>query len=163
MQRALVDLPTPDPRERALARTLGVPDLLARVLITRGYDDPDRARLHLKPDLRRLHDPFLFAGMERAVARIRQAMTRGERIMIHGDYDVDGIAGSVLLFKLLSLVQADVKVHIPRREDGYSFTAASLQAVRDGGFKLCISVDNGTNAVEVIDAIQGALGCDVIV
>jgi single-stranded-DNA-specific exonuclease len=155
-------MPTPDPRERAFARTLGVPDLLARVLLARGLDHPDRARLHLKPDLRRLHDPFLFAGMERAVARIREAMARGERIMIHGDYDVDGISGSVLLRKLFGLVQAEVKVHIPRREDGYSFTAASLQAVIEGGYKLCISVDNGTNAIDVIDKIQ-AHGCDVIV
>jgi len=162
MERASFATPVPDPRERALARTLGVPDLLARVLLSRGFDDPDRARVHLKPDLRQLHDPFLFHGMDRAVARIRDAMTRGERILIHGDYDVDGISGSVLLVKLFGLVQADAKIHIPRREDGYSFTEASLRAVADGGFKLCISVDNGTNAVGVIDRIQG-LGCDVIV
>jgi len=162
MHGAPLDLPVKDPRERALARTLGVPDLLARVLLARGFDDPERARNHLRPDLRRLHDPFLFRGMDRAVQRIRDAMARRERIMIHGDYDVDGIAGSVLLAKLLRLVQADVKVYIPRRADGYSFTAASVQAVVDGGFKLCISVDNGTNAVRAIDAIQ-AHGCDVIV
>ncbi len=162
MDRAPVALPTPDPRERAFARTLGVPDLLARVLLARGFDDPERARMHLKPDLRRLHDPFLFRGMDRAVARIRDAMSRGERILIHGDYDVDGITGSVLLVKLFGLVDGDVKAHIPKREDGYSFTNASLQAVIDGGYKLCISVDNGTNAIDVIDKIQ-AHGCDVIV
>lgn len=162
MERAPIAIPEPDPRERALAKTLGVPDLLARVLLSRGLDDIERARMHLKPDLRRLHDPFAFRGMDRAVARIRQALSRGEKILIHGDYDVDGIAGTVLLLKLFGLVQADVKPHIPRREDGYSFTAASLQAVKDGGYGLCISVDNGTNAVDVIDQIQ-ALGCDVIV
>lgn len=162
MERAPIANPDRDPRERALARTLGVPDLLARVLLTRGFDDPERARSHLKPDLRLLHDPFLFRGMDRAVSRIRDAMARGERVLIHGDYDVDGITGSVLLRKLFGLVQTDAKVHIPRREDGYSFTAASLRAIEEGGFTLCISVDNGTNAIEVIDQIQ-AKGCDVIV
>ncbi|MEZ5962355.1 MAG: single-stranded-DNA-specific exonuclease RecJ [Planctomycetota bacterium] len=162
MERAAFATPEPDPRERALARTLGVPDLVARVLLSRGFDDPDRARTHLRPDLRQLHDPFLFRGMDRAVARVRDAMTRGERILVHGDYDVDGIAGSVLLRKLFGLVQTEARIHIPRREDGYSFTAASVRAIADGDFKLCISVDNGTNAVEAIEHIQ-ARGCDVIV
>ncbi len=162
MESAALHLPEPDPRERAMAKTLGTSELIARVLLARGIDDPDRAREWLRPDLRRLADPFSFTGMERAIERVRQAISQGERILIHGDYDVDGITGSVLLLKLFGLVQADAKVHIPAREDGYSFTAASERAVTDGGFSLCISVDNGTNAVDSIARIQAA-GCDVIV
>ena len=162
MERAALPLPEPDPRERAMAKTLGVSDLTARVLLARGLDDPDRAREWLRPDLRRLADPFTFTGMERAIERIRTAIAGGERILIHGDYDVDGITGTVLLVKLFALVQADVKAHIPAREDGYSFSAASERAVAAGPFSLCISVDNGTNAIESIDRIQ-ATGCDVIV
>ncbi len=151
-----------DPRERALARTLGVSDLLARVLLARGIDDPDRVRRHLHPELRDLHDPFAFRAMPRAVDRVREAIARREPIMIHGDYDVDGVTGSVLLLKLFRMVGADAKVFIPERRDGYSFGAASLRAIAAGGFRLCISVDNGTNAGEYVDRIQAA-GCDVIV
>lgn len=155
-------LPARDPRETALARTLGIPDLMARVLLARGFDDPDRVRSHLRPALDQLHDPFAFAQMERAVTRVRQAVQRSERILIHGDYDVDGISGAVLLLIFFRLMEVDVKVHIPDRSHGYSFTAASLEAVKAGGYQLCISVDNGTNACEYIEKIQ-AEGCDVVV
>jgi single-stranded-DNA-specific exonuclease len=162
MQRAPSKTPEPDPRERALAHTMGLPDLLARVLLARGFDDPDKVRAHLRPDLGALHDPHLFRDMARAVERIRTAIRKGERILVHGDYDVDGISGTVLLLKFFGLMQATCKPFIPLRSDGYSFSEASVQAVAEGGFKLVISVDNGTNACEHIDRIQ-ALGCDVIV
>ena len=151
-----------DPREKALARTLGLPDLVARVLLARGLDDPERARRHLKPDLEHLADPFLFAPMERAVGRIREAIRRREPILIHGDYDVDGVAGAVLLVKFFRLIDADVRAHIPDRRHGYSFSQASFDAIQQGGIKLAISVDNGTNACEWIARIE-ASGCDVIV
>ena len=162
MLRALPPTPERDPREHALARTLGIPDITARVLLARGFDDPDLAKLHLRPDLSALGDPFEFTSMQRAVDRIKQAIRDGERLMIHGDYDVDGITGTVLLVKFFSLMSADVHAFIPKRADGYSLTDASVQAVKDGGYQLLISVDNGTNARSAIDAIQAA-GCDVIV
>lgn len=141
---------------------MGLPDLVARVLLARGLDDPDRIRRHLRPGLDELHDPFAFTHMKRAVHRIREAVKSGQKILIHGDYDVDGISGAVLLVKFFKLMSADAHAHIPARKDGYSFTEASLAAVVDGGYQLCISVDNGTNACEYIDKIQ-ATGCDVIV
>jgi single-stranded-DNA-specific exonuclease len=156
------DVAALDPRERALARTLGVPDLVARVLLARGLDDPARAREHLRPDLSRLHDPFAFTEMTRAVERVREAVRRGQKVMIHGDYDVDGISATVLLLKFFAQMQVDARPYIPRREHGYSFTDRSVAAVREGGYALCISVDNGTNAVDAIDRLQRA-GCDVIV
>jgi single-stranded-DNA-specific exonuclease len=162
MERSLSFIPEPDRRERAFARTLQIPDLMARVLLARGLDDPDRARQHLKPELSRLLDPFAFTHMKRAVARIQEAIRQQQRILIHGDYDVDGVTGTVLLLKFFALMEADVQPFVPAREDGYSFTEASIAAVRDGGFSLCISVDNGTNAVDIIQEIQD-LGCDVIV
>ncbi|MBK8975326.1 MAG: single-stranded-DNA-specific exonuclease RecJ [Planctomycetes bacterium] len=161
-ERLPTTVPEPDPRERALARTIQQPDLVARVLLARGYDDPDRARMVLRPDLSSLSDPFAFAQMERAVERVREAIRDGQRILIHGDYDVDGISGTVLLLKFFALMQADVKPFIPDRRDGYSFTRSSLETVRDGGYRLCISVDNGTNAVDLVKEIEAA-GCDVIV
>lgn len=155
-------IPEPDRRERALAKTLQIPDLMARVLLARGLDDPDRVREHLKPELSRLHDPFAFTSMKRAVARIQKAIRNQERILIHGDYDVDGVTGTVLLLKFFALMEADVQPFVPTRADGYSFTRASVEAIREGGFGLCISVDNGTNADAIIREIQ-ELGTDVIV
>lgn len=162
MQRSVPKPPEPDPRERALARTLGLPDLVARVLLARGIDDPDRVRAFLRPELSALGDPFAFRDMHKAVDRIKQAIRGGESILVHGDYDVDGISGTVLLHKFFRLLHASVVPFIPMRGDGYSFSQASLQAVQQGGHRLVISVDNGTNAGEIIDRIQQG-GADVIV
>ncbi len=162
VERSLSPMPESDPRESALARTIGQSPLVARILLARGLDDPDRARSHLRPNLSSLHDPFSFTQMDGAVDRIRDAIRKGETIVVHGDFDVDGISGTVLLTKFFSLMEADVKPFIPHRVDGYSFSQASLNAIVECGAKLCISVDNGTNAVRMIDAIQEA-GCDVIV
>ncbi|MGE3174793.1 MAG: single-stranded-DNA-specific exonuclease RecJ [Planctomycetota bacterium] len=162
MQRAGASMPVPDPRERALARTLGLPDLVVRVLMARGVDDPDKVRRFLRPDLGALHDPFAFRDMHKAVDRIRHALRHQQTIVVHGDYDVDGISGTVLLTRFFQLLHAEVRPHIPARADGYSFSATSERAIQDAGGQLVISVDNGTNACESIARIQ-ATGCDVIV
>ncbi len=145
-----------------MARTLGLPNLLTRVLLARGMDDPDQIRNWLKHDIEGLSDPFLFKYMAQAIERIKLALRSGETILIHGDYDVDGITSSVLLLDFFSLFQANVTAFVPRRQDGYSFTAASHEAIKKAKATLCISVDNGTNACAMIDRIQ-ADGCDVIV
>ncbi|MBL8728160.1 MAG: single-stranded-DNA-specific exonuclease RecJ [Planctomycetes bacterium] len=162
MQRAASKTPPPDPRERALAHTLGLPDLVVRVLLARGFDDPARVRGFLRPDLGTLHDPFLFRDMDKAVTRIRRALRNGEPILIHGDYDCDGVSGTVLLHKFFSLLHATSRPYVPARADGYSFSRASVDAITAGGFPLVISVDNGTNAVGPIAELQ-ARGIDVIV
>jgi len=162
MLRAALETPRPDPREQALARTLGMPDLVARVMLARGIETPEQAKSFLRPDLGSLHDPFQFKDMEKAVARVRDALRSGDPILIHGDYDVDGISGTVLLHKFLSLLHCTTKPYIPARADGYSFSAASVKAIKDGGFPLVISVDNGTNAIEPIAELQRS-GIDVIV
>ena len=162
MLRAALETPTPDPREQALARTLGLPDLVARVLLARGIESPEAAKGFLRPDLGSLHDPFQFKNMEKAVSRVRDALKSGDPILIHGDYDVDGISGTVLLHKFLSLLHCTTRPYIPARADGYSFSAASVKAIKDGGFPLVISVDNGTNAIAPIAELQNS-GVDVIV
>lgn len=162
MQRAAPKTPQPDPRELALARTLGLPEVMSRVLLARGFDDPERARRFLRPDLGSLHDPFLFTAMPKAVERIRRALRGSETIVIHGDYDVDGISGTVLLHKFLGLLHANVRPYIPARADGYSFSQASIDAIVQAGAGLVISVDNGTNAVAPIAELQRR-GIDVIV
>lgn len=162
MSRSRTIVPEMDPRERALAKTMGIPTLLARILLARGLEDPERIRRHLRHDLSELHDPFSFRHMQRAVDRIHRAIRSGQTIVVHGDYDVDGVTGTVLLLKLFELVQADVKPFIPARSDGYSLSEASIRAAREHGAELLISVDNGTNAIEAVAELQ-ASGCDVIV
>lgn len=152
----------PDPRAAALAQALGLPELVARVLVARGHADPDAARAFLRPDLGSLADPMLFADMGKAIARIKQALRSGEKILIHGDYDVDGISGTVLLHKFFGLLHGSTTPYIPARADGYSISAASVAAVQRGGHRLVISVDNGTNAKDRIAELQAA-GIDVIV
>lgn len=162
MLRAALETPRPDPRETALARALGLPDLVARVMLARGIETPEQAKSFLRPDLGSLHDPFLFKDMRKAVTRIQQSLRNGDPILIHGDYDVDGISGTVLLHKFLKLLHCNSRPYIPARADGYSFSAASVKAIKDGGFPLVISVDNGTNAVGPIAELQNS-GIDVII
>lgn len=162
MLRAALETPRPDPRETALARSLGLPDLCVRVLLARGIDTPELAKAFLRPDLGSLHDPFKFKDMQKAVERVQVSLRNGDPILIHGDYDVDGISGTVLLHKFLKLLHCDSKPYIPARKDGYSFSTASVKAIKDGGFPLVISVDNGTNAIKPIAELQKS-GIDVII
>ena len=162
MLRAALDTPTPDPREQALARTLGLPDLVTRVMLARGIESPEQAKSFLRPDLGSLHDPFAFKDMQKAVDRIRDSLRRDDPILIHGDYDVDGISGTVLLHKFLKMLHGTSRPYIPARADGYSFSQASVDAIKKGGFPLVISVDNGTNAIAPIAELQKS-GVDVII
>ena len=152
----------PNSEVEALARSLNLSKPLATVLWQRGHRDADQARAWLKPGVDDILDPFSFADMERAVDRVQDAIRNREKIIVHGDYDVDGITGTVLLLSFFRLVGADCDYHIPDRAEGYSFSDSSIQRIREGGHKVCISVDNGTAAIDEVAEIQ-ALGCDVIV
>jgi single-stranded-DNA-specific exonuclease len=146
-----------------LARRHSLSSVTATLLVARGHADPDRALEHLKPDLKRLHDPALLPGMAAATQRLARAIQGHEPILVHGDYDVDGVTGTTLLVRLLNVLGADVHWHIPNRfTDGYSFGEHTLARAREMGAKLVISVDNGTSAVETITQLA-AMGVDTIV
>ena len=148
-------LRTPDPAQvKTLARDASVPALVASLLVTRGHSDPEAAQRHLRANPMGLHDPFLLPGMEAATERIRRAIRDEETILIHGDYDVDGVTGTTLLVRALERLGAKVRWHIPNRlTDGYSFGAHSIAKAEAVGATLGISVDNGTSAHGVIDAL----------
>ena len=162
MLKILVPPPAPQDEVAALARRCSLSTVLAEVLWNRGHFDPKEACDWLDADPRGLQDPWKFHGMQEAVDRVRKALYDREKILIHGDYDVDGLTGTVLLHSFFKLCGADPKIHIPSREEGYSFSETSLQRIREGGFTLCVSVDNGTAEIEAIGKAQ-AMGCDVIV
>ena len=146
-----------------LARRHSLSRVTATLLVARGHADPDRALEHLKPDLKRLHDPALLPDMTAAAQRVARAIRNAEPILVHGDYDVDGVTGTTLLVRLFRTLGADVHWHIPNRfTDGYSFGEHTLTRAKAMGAKLVISVDNGTSAVETIADLR-AMGVDTIV
>ena len=155
--------PCDDAQVDALARDLGVSDVTARLLCIRDLADGDAARRFLKPSLDDLHDPFLLADMHVAVDRILAAIAAGERIAIHGDYDVDGVTSTVILRRALELLGGDVFHFIPERlRDGYGLQPAALDRLHADGARLVISVDCGIRGVEA--ALHARrLGIDLII
>jgi single-stranded-DNA-specific exonuclease len=157
------DVPADEERVRAMVTALGAPPVIARLLCQRGLDDPAVARHFLSPDLADLHDPFLLADMRPAVDRLLGAIARGERIAIHGDYDVDGITSTVMLRRALEGLGGIVDHFVPdRMRDGYGLQVAAVERLAAAGARVLISVDCG---IRSIDAALKArdLGLDLIV
>jgi single-stranded-DNA-specific exonuclease len=148
---------------RELAGNLGIQPLTARVLLGRGLSDADSARKFLSPSIDHLYDPNLLTGMVQAVQRLREAIAAKEKILIYGDYDVDGTVSVVILKKAIELAGGEASFHVPHRlRDGYGMRAEVIERAAAMGVRLIISVDTGIRAGEVV---RGAseLGIDVIV
>lgn len=156
-------VPCSDDQASALAGALGVTPMLARLLCQRGLADPEAARRFLAPSLDHLHDPLRLPDMAAAVERILSGLARGDRIAIHGDYDVDGITSTVILRRTLELLGADVVHFLPERlRDGYGLHAGAIEQLHAEGIRLVISVDCGTRSVEAADRARD-LGVDLII
>lgn len=147
-----------------LSKELGIPPLLACVLLKRGIRSFDQARCFFRPDLEQLHDPYLMKDMDVAVDRVHHALQSGEKILVYGDYDVDGVTGASLLYMVLSrLVGPKVSYYIPDRiSEGYGLSKASIKEHADQGVGLIITIDCGVTAVEEIRYAR-ELGVDVVV
>src|SRR5881397_3678387 len=146
----------------ALAQALGLSETTARVLVRRGYDDPDQARAFLEGALPG-HDAFLLGDMAAGVDAIKGAIAAGKRICVHGDYDADGICATALAVLILRELEADVVWHLPSRfEEGYGVQRETLARLADEGCGLVLTVDCGVTAVEEIAEAQ-ARGLEVIV
>jgi single-stranded-DNA-specific exonuclease len=146
----------------ALARALGLSETTARVLVRRGYDDPDEARAFLEGALPG-HDPFLLRDMDAGVDAIKGAIAVGKRICVHGDYDADGICATALAVLILRELGADVVWHLPSRfEEGYGVQRETLARLADEGCGLVLTVDCGVTAVDEI-AEARARGLEVVV
>lgn len=135
--------------------------LLRRVLAARGCKDAAAAHQLLEPSVD-LSDPFLLRDMDKAVARIEQAIEAEEPIVIYGDYDVDGISATAILYECLSSQGAYVRCKLPTRGSGYGLTRPALEALARKGFTLVITVDNGISAVEEA-ACAKELGLDLVI
>ena len=154
-----------EPRAEAagLAAALGLPLPIAQVLANRNILDPASAERFLRGTLADLHDPFLMTGMAAAVDRIVQAVERGEKILIFGDYDVDGVLSLVMLHRALASMGGRVDYFIPERlKEGYGIKDEHIGVVVERGAGLVISVDCGIKAVGFVRRAKD-LGIDVIV
>lgn len=154
----------PDPELiRRLVQSERLPEVLARLVVNRGHTDPKAVQDLLTPSLHFLHDPAGLPQMAEAAERFHRAVEDGETILIHGDYDVDGVSGTVLLVRLAEALGAKAEWHIPHRtRDGYSFGDHSVAKAKEVGASLVVSVDNGTSAFEPITQLSDQ-GIDVIV
>jgi single-stranded-DNA-specific exonuclease len=148
---------------RLLAETLSLPSPLCALLTSRGLRDPDAVRRFLQAPLSDLHPPGALRDIDRAVERIGQAIDMGEVMLVHGDYDVDGITSTALLTRTLRALGARVVPFVPHRiTDGYDLSAAGVRAAREHGATLVITCDCGTTAVSPVTELNAA-GVDVII
>ena len=147
----------------ALAEELAIHPALARMLLERGIRTAQQARHFFRPPLTELHDPFLMNDMQRAVDRLNQAMGRKERIMVYGDYDVDGCTAVALVYKFLRQFYSNVDYYIPDRYDeGYGISRKGVEYASLTGVGLIIVLDCGIKAIEEI-AYAKELGIDFII
>jgi single-stranded-DNA-specific exonuclease len=163
VERRWVPRREPGGNQRALAEAVGVSEVVAGVLAARGVETEADAHDLLHPSLEQLHDPYLMLGMRESVARVLRAIEAGERILIYGDYDVDGTTGTVVLRRALEYLGAKTGYHVPHRfTEGYGIRRDVLERAKAEGYGLVISVDCGIRAFEPLEWARAG-GLDVII
>jgi len=160
-------LALPKPADAAavssLVTALKLPAPIAAILSRRGYETPETAKAFLRPQLQNLHDPWSMADMEKAVDRISLCIDTGELLLVHGDYDVDGVCGSALLVRALRELGARVEAFVPNRlAHGYDFGPAGLARAVEAGAKCVLTCDCGIMAHATV-AAAAREGIDVVV
>ncbi len=146
-----------------LGRELKIPSIVARLLILRGVTDPETAQRFLHPALDQLHNPLLLADMKAAVDRLRRALEQREKILVYGDYDVDGTMSVIILLAALRGLGGEVEAYIPHRlNDGYGMRAAVIEEAAARGIRVVVSVDTGIREHEALNRAR-ELGLDSIV
>ena len=146
-----------------LAEDIGISPVLCRLLRKRGVRTAADAKKFFRPSLLDLHDPFLMNGMDAAVKRINKALGRKERILVYGDYDVDGTTAVALVYRFLQQFTTNIAYYIPDRDnDGYGVSFKGVDYAKETGVTLVIVLDCGVKAVDEI-AYAKSLGIDFIV
>jgi single-stranded-DNA-specific exonuclease len=134
-----------------LSDALGISQTAARILAARGVSTADEAHSFFSPSIEQLHDPFLFTEMGEAVKAVREAVSAGDRILVHGDYDADGICGTSILVEGLRALGADVHYFIPdRKKDGYGMARRVTERALEVGLGLVITVDCGSSDGDIV-------------
>ena len=147
----------------SISRDLGLSFAASRLLAGRGYTNVDAARSFLNKETELLHDPFLLADMDKAVERVLAAIYKGEKIVVYGDYDVDGVTAVTVMYTYLHDCGADVRYYIPNRiGEGYGVNFDALKSFADDGCTLVITVDTGITAIEEVEKAK-EIGLDVVI
>ncbi|MDY3316677.1 single-stranded-DNA-specific exonuclease RecJ [Riemerella anatipestifer] len=158
----------PEPSEEvvdALISSIGYDTLESKILVLRGIDNYQKAREFFKPNFEDIHNPFLMADMQNAVERIATAIENGEKILVYGDYDVDGTTAVALMYLYLSKIveKKYLDFYIPdRNTEGYGISKEGIDFAKENGFSLIIALDCGIKAIDKIDYAK-ELGIDFII
>lgn len=146
-----------------LQQSLKIHPLLCRILVQRGIDSFEKARDFFRPDLSKLHSPWLMKDMEKAVNRVLASIEKHEKILVFGDYDVDGTTAVACMFRFLREIHSELDFYIPHRyREGYGVSKAGIDFAHENGFGLIIALDCGIKSAELI-AYAADLGIDFIV
>ena len=149
--------------QQQLQRELNISSAAARMLVVRDIQSAEEARQFIRPSLDKLHDPFLMKDMDKAVERLHQALTQGEKILIYGDYDVDGTTAVAVMYRFLSPLASRIDYYIPDRyNEGYGVSTQGIDYAAEQGCTLIITLDCGIKAVEKV-AYAKSKGIDIIV
>ena len=147
----------------SLSSALNISKVTAQLLANRGIDDPHKAGEFLNSSISYCHDPFLLKDMRKAVTRIRKAISGKEKVLVYGDYDVDGITAVALLYSALKTLGADVESYIPNRlEEGYGLNLNAIKRAHKNGVSLIITVDCGISSFKEIEHAS-MLKIDIVV
>ena len=163
MQKRWNILQADEEKTDSLREALKINRTLCRILVQRGIDDFEKAKNYFRPQLTGLHDPFLMKDMGKAVDRILAAFAKAEKILVFGDYDVDGTTSVASVFQFIHKIYSDTDFYIPHRyREGYGVSKLGIDFAKENGFTLIISLDCGIKSVELI-AYAKTLGIDFIV
>ena len=158
-----IDSPEYDAAISEIALALGINPIVAKLLYNRGYTTVETAKAFMYMESEMLVDPFLMKDIVNAIDGIWAAIEKGHKITVYGDYDVDGVTSVCTLYLYLKALGADVDYYIPNRAgEGYGVSPAAIDAIKENGTKLIITVDTGTTAVEEVEYAK-SLGIDFII
>ena len=155
--------PADQTKVNRLAAEVGIDKVLAELLVKRGVETFEESRAFFRPSLDNLHDPFLMKDMDKAVERLGRAMDSGEKILVYGDYDVDGTTAVALVFSFIQRFTRNVDFYIPDRYDeGYGVSYKGIDFAAENGFSLIITLDCGIKAIDKVEYAREK-GIDVII
>ncbi len=163
MQKRWNILPVDEATTASLKEALKINTTLCSILVQRTIDDFEKAKHYFRPQLSDLHDPWLMKDMDKAVQRILSAFEKGEKILVFGDYDVDGTTSVASVYQFINEIYSDSDFYIPHRyREGYGVSKLGIDFAKENGFALIISLDCGIKSVELI-AYAKTLGIDFVV
>ncbi len=152
-----------DSKAKLISTALGLESATAKILVSKGYDTPEKARVYLMKENTVMYNPFLLADMEKAVKRTLLAVENGEKIVVYGDYDVDGVSATSVLYLYLKSIGARVDYYIPNRAgEGYGLNTVAIDKLKAQGCSLIITVDTGITAVEETEYMK-KLGISLVI